>query len=386
MAGGRGLQGLVALAALVALVAAGCTRSHIPSDATVQVTGSVVDASGSPVAGAKVALVKEADLGEVLGGLTVALSTLGLSCFVAHQPSFCARARKATADGSGAFSYTLSGSDTQGSIGNADTLDLTAVGPGGASAGSTTVAFTVQTTALALPALHLWGSTPSVSSQGGAHPTDVVSWPALPSSIDQSPTYGVRFLDGGAGAGPGLDWAINGARPGASADARVLEDRSGTAEVDASTSRPGPDTRFRFTYRSASVPFHGPGAPPSRGAACLAQAAGAAPAPLHPCGLTDGNLSSTVVLSAGQCAACSPSPADAAIIDLGSARAVSLVVVRGATGLVAIEGSRDLSTWTALGSLDASPGSATVSGSTRYIRVRSASGTSLAGLSEVSVW
>jgi len=376
---------LLAAGVALAVLAAGCTRSRISSDATVSVTGSVVTAAGAPVPGAKVALVKEADLGEVLGGLTLALSTLWLSCFVAHQPSFCARARRAATDGAGSFSYTLSGADTQGSIGNADTLDVTAVGPGGASAGGTTVAFTVQATTLALPALHLWGAAPSLAP-GGGRPSYRVSWPELPASIGATPSYGLLFMDQAPGSGPGGDWVVSGARPGASVDARVLEDRSGTVEVDASTSSPGPHTTFRFTYRSSTVPFHGPGAPPSRGAGCLAQAGNGAPVALHPCPLTDGNLATPAALAASPCAGCTPAATSAAIIDLGSARPVSLVVVRGATTGVAIEGSNDLSTWSMLGSLATNPGAAAVAGAARYIRVRSLSGLGLGGLAEVSVW
>ncbi|HEU5001156.1 MAG TPA: hypothetical protein VFW71_00035 [Actinomycetota bacterium] len=383
--GGRCGRALLAAGVVVALVATGCTRSRISSDATVTVSGSVVDASGSPVPGAKVALVKEADLGEVLGGLTLALSKLGLSCFVAHQPSFCARARRATTDSSGSFAYTLSGADTQGSVGNADTLDVTAVGPGGAAAGGTTVAFTVQTATLALPALRLWGATPGVATGGGPQPSYRVTWPDLPSSIGGSASYGVRFVDGAAGAS-GDDWAVRGARSGTTVDGRVLEDRSGNVEVDAATSAAGPHTTFRFTYRSATVAFHGPGAPPSRGAGCLVQPGGGAPVALHPCPLTDGNLSTGGALAPSPCAGCTPAGTTAAIIDLGTPRPLGLVVVRGATTGVAIEGSNDLSSWSMLGSLDADLGATAVHGSARYIRVRSLSGLGLGGLAEVSVW
>lgn len=380
-------RGKALLAVGMALaVLAGCTRSRISSGATVTVSGSVVTASGAPVPGAKVALVKEADLGEVLGGLTLALGTLGLSCLVAHQPSFCARARRATADGAGSFSYTLTGADTQGSIGNADTLDVTAVGASEAAAGSATVAFTVQTATLALPALHLWGAAPSLTAAGGGRAADRVSWPDLPASIGGHVSYGVRFLDGSPGSGGGDDWVVSGARSGTAVDDRVLEDRSGSVEVDASTSRPGPHTTLRFTYRTSTVPFHGPGAPPSRGAACLVQAGSGAPASLRPCPLTDGNLSTPTALGASPCTGCTPAAPDAAIIDLGKARAVSLVVVRGATAELAVEGSNDLSTWSALGSLDAEPAALAVSGSARYVRVRSQSGLGLGGLAEVSVW
>lgn len=217
--------------------------------------GPVLTAPAAPLPAATVALVKEADLGEVPGGLTLAPGPLGPSCFVAHQPSLCPPGR-ATTDGAGSFSYALTGAHTRGSIGNADTLDVTALGPSADSSGGTTVAFPVQAAALALPGQHLWGAVPTLRrrASGGRRPgARGRTCPARSGGA----SHDVRFVDGAPG--PGDDWVVDGARSGTAADGRVLEDRSGSVELDASTSSPRPHTTFRFTCRSSTVPFHGPG-------------------------------------------------------------------------------------------------------------------------------
>jgi hypothetical protein len=138
-------------------------------------------------------------------------------------------------------------------------------------------------------------------------------------------------------------------------DPRVLEDAQGSLEVEAATSTPGPNTSFAFTYRSAAVAFHGPGAPPSRNAPCQTQAPSGALTPLTPCPFTNGNLNTPV----------SPT---------GTASAV--------------ESSPDATTWSSLGGILSVPSALTPTTprAARYLRVRTASGTALSGLTQISAW
>lgn len=352
---------------------AGCTVSKVDSAAAVSLTGTVQDAAGNPVPGARVSMLKEADLGEFLTGATFALSTLGLACLVQHPPAFCARARTATSDASGHFTFHLKGSDTQGSVGNADNFDLAAAG--------TTVRFRVQQAALQIPPLRTWGASLDVTPAAGSSPIRV-SRPSLPAAYGASPSYTLTFGDAGTQRPV---WSVSPDPPATTVDPRVLEDRTGTLAVDARTTMAGPGTSFTFTYRSQQVPFAGQGPPPSRGDACVAGATGQPATALVPCRLTDGDLFTNVSLgSAG------PTPVvhSSAAVDLGAVRPVSLVVVRGGSTPLQVQGSADAITWRTLGTTAGSPAAVSPAGAPpeRYIRVQSPSGFDISGLTEISVW
>ena len=51
-------------------------------------------------------------------------ASLGTICLLNPSSANCGSVRMATTDAQGAFSFALKGSDTQGSLGHASTLDL----------------------------------------------------------------------------------------------------------------------------------------------------------------------------------------------------------------------------------------------------------------------
>jgi hypothetical protein len=359
-----------------AVVAGGCTRSHVAPSAVIHLSGTVADAAGQPVAGAPLLLFKEVDVGEAFVGLTEALATLGAACFVPLGPAVCARARKATSGPGGSFSFDLTGRDTQGSVGNADNFDLTALlpaTPATAARAATTVRFRVQRRALVLPTLRAWAAPIEVTDGRTAVQ---VRWPALPAAgYAPSPGYSVQFVDGATRLSVAT---VSRATSGASVDPRWLEDRSGTTEVDATARQRGPGTDFVFTYRSQTAPFQGHASPPSRGAACVAsKAANGAPTRVSPCRLTDGDLFAAAAVSG-----------DTVYVDLARPVPVALVVVRGASTVVEVESSADAKAWNPLGETTGGFSPVVVGAATtaRYVRVRSTSGLDVANLTEISVW
>lgn len=369
-------RAVVALCAV--LLATSCTTSRLSQDEPVRITGTLLDERGQPSAGGRVVLVKEADLGEALLGFTLAASTLGLVCLADPPPTICARARRATTAADGTFAFQLTGRDTQGSVGNASTFHISAVsapGPGDTAGPMVTARFQVQTTSLALPALRFWR--PRVVVAAGR-----AEW--TPLGAEYGPVAG--YTASWAGAEPARPvWSADGPSP-LTVDQRVLEDSRGSVAVDARMDRDAPGTSVRVTARSPQVPYASvAGAPPSRGAPCLSytgpDVAGVA---LSPCPVTDGDFGSTLA----------PAPQGTAearsgvAVDLGRARAVSLVVVRGCPGDCAVESSVDGRSWRILatrsgaGTTVAPPAGTTA----RWIRVRSPAGADLSRMAEVSVW
>ena len=332
---------VLGVAAALGLSLPGCNGfSKLDPNAAVHVSGRVLAADGTPAKGARVLLFKESDIGEVAVGLTFAIGSLGVVCLTPVAPSVCAGARKVTTGSDGGYSFDLHGSDTQGSIANASTFDVTALvpAPGGGNVVST-VRFEIQRAELTVPDLRVWAASPDVST---AASEVSVRWPDLPrDGYGASPAYTVRWLDGAAQQAV---WAVSNAAPGVRADARVLEDRSGNIEVDADTTMPGPDTDFRFTYSSQPIAFRGPaGAPPSRGDPCYAYGGDGRPVAVTPCHLTDGDLFTHAGLQTGACSGCTAPTHSAAYVDLGRVRPVSLVVVRGGASFLLVEGRTTVS-------------------------------------------
>lgn len=379
---GRGRVPAPMLAALL-LMTSSCGFSKLDPNAAVHVTGTVVNADGHPAAGAEVLLFKEADIGELVVGVTFALGTLGVACLTPAAPSVCAAARRATTGADGGFTFDLRGSDTQGSVENASTFDLTAIVPasaGGGTRSAATLRFEIQRAQLDLPPLRMWSGTPTVT---GSSSRVSVSWPAL--AYDSDPSYSIRWVDS---ATDHSVWTVSNASSGASLDPRTLEDRSGSVVVDAQTTVPGPDTDLRFIYSSAAIPFQGKGVPLSRGRPCFAYGGNGRALPLTPCHLTDGDLFDAAGLTTGGCDGCTAAVHTSAYVDLGTVVPVSLVVVRGGAGLLAVEGSSDAQSWTLWGNGSGSLVAVTPSGAAhaRYVRVRSISGLDMSGVTEMSAW
>ncbi|MGH9280239.1 MAG: hypothetical protein ACRD12_19330 [Acidimicrobiales bacterium] len=343
------------IVALVALMS--CTPSKVSRDGAVTVTGAVEDIDGKALPGAKVVLVKEADFGEVVLGATLFTGTLGTVCLVDSPPAICNKARTATTDGDGRYRFELKGSDTQGSVGNASTLYLSAGPPTGGA--SVSARFQAQRTEVQLPALRIWAPELKLSVARVAR----AEWADLEGARSER----VVFTDGLTGE---ITWIAEGRSPVA-IDARILEDSKGSAAVEAATSEEADGTTYRITHRSAEVPFTGSTGPaPSRGSACT-------PSPSS-CPVTDGNF---VPPSPP------PPPASEVMIDLGVNRFPALINVRDCQTACNVETSLNRVDWTIVGSGDRQFFSITpVSGPpVHFVRITSTA-TDLNRLAEVSVW
>jgi hypothetical protein len=379
-------QTLLTFLIAVALLGACGPKSTLSPDAGVSVTGRVDDSTGAPQSGASVLLIEEPDLGQVLDGVLAIGTTLGLACLSPQPPSLCTLGHQTTTDATGGFAFSLTGAETQGSVGEADTFDLAsseAAGAGQVSGPSSSEQFVINTSSLALPDLRFWA--PSVGFTGTST-TASVTFDALPASYGGAAQTDVSF----ATASGTLVWA-QAAASGDALDARLLEDATGGVSVIATASGSAADTAVTFTYQSAGAAFSGGAGPaPSRGAACFEQGQ-SGPVAIVPCTLTDGDFGTPVALqtcSGSACGASSPTLNNWAYVDLGASRTISLVVVRGTVSGVLVETSSDASSWTDL-SQNAQSGvfSLPATGSVRYVRVRSSSATGdVRGLAEISVW
>ena len=351
----------------VLLAACGIQQSGLDANTTVTIAGKVV-ADGKPLAATKVVLLKELDLGEVVGGLFVTTASLGLACLSDHPPALCSNnAHLATTDLTGAFSFSVKGGQTQGSLGTASTMEVMAHVPARASevAGAASMAeFQVQTATLALPDLRIWQ--PDLSWSAGDRP----AWSPVPGT--GSATYSVEFYDLHGG-----QWWVTGAmKSGDRVDGHVLENLDGTFDVAARTRGTANGTTVDNTYISGSVPFRGDaGAPPSRGAGCAPVTSNARLA-FARCPLTSGSVASNSQLAVG---------ATGVVIDLGQQRTISLVVLRGCSGQCKLAVSSDLNTWTDVGSVTGTYTTLSVAPNAprRFVRV---STSDVASLRQVSVW
>ena len=92
-------RSLAVLAATLLLGA--CTASEVDRDARIDIGGVVARQNGDPVAGVRVAMSREADVGEVFAVFT----TLGLACIDAHT-DVCLGSRVTRTDSAGEFTRT----------------------------------------------------------------------------------------------------------------------------------------------------------------------------------------------------------------------------------------------------------------------------------------
>jgi hypothetical protein len=328
--------------------------SKVDSNAAVTVSGTVQGADGKPLSGAQVVLVKEADLGEALVGLVAAASTAGVICLSSTPPTICARAHRITTGADGAYTFHLTGRDTQGLVGNASTFHLTAGVPDGGP--SVSARFSIQKSDVALPELKLWAPKLELSNIRALRAT----WPAL----DPTATERVVFFDG---PGPEPVWVAEGKSPVA-LDPRVLEDVKGRAVVESDSTDENGGTTFRITHQSAGVDY-GPlgAAPPSRGGSCTPT----------PCAATDGDLR----------APSTPGPAgQEVVLELVPPQVPALIVVHNCAGDCKVETSITGNPWTLAGS-SAKPYLAITpltGPPVRFVRIRSS--TNLSELAEVSIF
>lgn len=371
------MRRLPALVAVLSLAVTGCTFSSVDPDASIRISGRALDASGRPLSGAQVLLFKQADLGEVLLGTVLAIGTLSTICLLPEAPAICDEASIATADADGRYEFELKGSDTQGTLGTEATLNAVFSGP--TAQGSTTISFTAKDTEITLPDARLWRSRARVSGRIR------LAWSPLPRGAGSDAAYSAELFEADSQS---AFWSQPASGNEASIDPRILEDQSGTVAVSASTDLSGGSGtgEVRASYLSTRLPVDGTaGAPPSRGRPCAAVTGPGRPVrgALPACAATDGDLTTPSHLTSRKAGVVT-----GVVIDLGAARPVSLVVVRGFAGQVLVEVSDDGRTFRTVATSAGSAAALEVPGSpsARYVRLRSPAGLDESLLSELSVW
>jgi hypothetical protein len=373
------MRKVLGLVAALSLTLTGCSLSSVDPDATVEISGRALTASGRPLAGAKVLLLKQADLGEVVFGAVLTIGSLSTICLLPEAPAICRKARTATTDADGRYSFELKGSDTQGTLGTESTLNVVFAGP--RAQGSTTVSFTAEDEAITLPDARLWRSAAEVSRPGDRIE---LAWSALTQAAGSDPAYSAQLFE--AGRETAL-WSQPASGGRATVDSRILEDQPGSVAVGASASLPGGSGAgdVRVSYLSRRLPVAATaGTPLSRGRPCAAVTGTAPPRAgrLSPCAATDGDLSAPARLPGRKAGVVT-----GVVIDLGVSRPVSLVVTRGFAGQFLVEVSGDGRSFRTVAT-NAGSTAVDVPGdpSARFVRVRSPVGLDESLSSEVSVW
>lgn len=367
-----------ALLAALSLAATGCSFSSVDPKSTVHISGRALDAGGKPLAETQVLLFKQADIGEVVFGTALVLGSLSTICLLPDAPAICEKAHKATTDADGRYRFTLKGDETQGTLGTEATLNVvfsSGKGP------STTVSFHAKDTEVDVPDARLADLRARVTRPGG----DIrLTWTGLPRAAGRKATYSAQLFDGRQAA----IWTEPASGGRATVDQRILEDRSGSVAVGATTELAGGRNTgsVHGHYLSPRLGVRGSaGAPPSRGKRC-APVTGTAPAAdgtFSRCAATDGDLDRPAHLSSG-----AGKVTTGVVVDLGRARPIDLVVARGYGGQVLLEVSSDGRTFrtvaTGLGTAVAlEPQGSPIA---RFVRLRSPAGLDESLGAEISVW
>ncbi|MGH2718353.1 MAG: hypothetical protein ACRDJU_07220 [Actinomycetota bacterium] len=364
--------------AVVCLIATACSPGVVTATSRVSITGRVLDASGTPIAGATVLLVALA------APTSTAETALGpgpeaLACFLAPAAtaqalSPCATARQATTDRNGRYAFTMNGAETDSAGGAPITFVAASMlprTPGRAAEPGTSASFSVQHDQVAVPALRSWGASLTTVTASGQL---VTSWPSPTAAEAKNPSSDDLAFISSSGSPV---WTVSNATSGLSVDPRVLEDTQGDVEVESNTSVQGSGTTFQVTYRTALATFQGPGAPPSRGAPC--STTGSPTQTAQSCPVTAGDLASPAATPVGR---------SGLVIDLGKARSISFVVVRGTGGNLLVESSSNGTTWSSVGGIYSLPSTLapTLPEPARYLRIRPAAKGTSPELAQISVW
>jgi hypothetical protein len=365
-----------ALVTILLLTLTACDFSHVKPQQTVVISGRALDATGAPLRHVQVHLYKEADLGEVMVGSALTLGSLGGVCLFPGAPAICHKGRVTTTDAAGRYRFTVKGADTQGLIGDADTLDV--VFGGRTPGASTTLRFKAQSSQVRLPGARLWDAGLRVAARGG--PAFAASWQDLPAIDGSDAGYTMQLLDTARGVPL---WSQPATAPHARIDARVLEDHTASAAV---TARADMRSGVSAIYLSAQHPVRpSAGAPPSRHLPCLAVTGTTRLATSRQtvCAATDGDL-----VSPARLVATNGKVVSGVVVVLPRPRRVSFVVARGLAGQVVVEVSRDGRRYHRVGTGDGSTVAVSPPGRpvARYVRVRSPGGLDESLLAELSVW
>jgi hypothetical protein len=381
----------MALCAALAIALGGCTPSRVDPNARIDIGGQLRRQDGSPVSHVTLALTKGPDILDVLA----TIGSAGLLCLTNQLPNACHHARLAKTGADGAFAYTLRGHDTQGNFGQASTLELDTHLPRKGTqldGPAVTMRFQVQTQRLNLP-LHAWE--PSVSVTGNPN-VATARWSALPPTILPPQVSLAGVHDAVQFSSRSQDvWTFGNVHSGMRFDPRYLEDTTGSMAVYAEEDGVGVGesfgTRIDMVWRSAQYPYVSPvGAPVSRDKGCFVYDAKKRPVAQANCALTDGNFDEQFSPhTAPPCTGnnnCAEPRHTTAVIDLGRARPVTLVVVRGCDDRCVVDLSNNAKTWRPAGSgaeFQANLGIVLPGIAARYVRIR---GSNVGALHEVSVW
>ena len=372
------------LSRFLLLALAGCSASKLDANSAVTISGTGLAQGGAPLSNTPVVFFKQLDVGELLTAGLQLTASLGTICLADPSNTSCSNVRTTTTDGQGAFSFSLKGSDTQGSLGLASTIDLSvgdSAQSGESRGAATTEEFQVQVAELKLNDLRIWHPTTAFAAAGAMA---AFTFDAFP--------YGTTMTGVAFQTDTSIPVWSQLAASGAALDVRLLEDTHGTVMATAQTTESlasGGSATFYFhsgqrAYTASST------APPSRGAACFVQSTSGASA-LSPCVLTDGDMGTPFSpLPEPACSTNSGCNAQAnnwAYVALTAPAPISLIVVRGLTSSYVVETSSDATAWISAGVGSGGAQSFTVSTAARYVRVRALSPQGhVTGLSEISVW
>ncbi len=363
------------------LAVSSCVMSDLDPDADVEVHGIVRAPDGAPLARQRIALVKTPDLGEVLVGIVGGPATV-LACLGDEPPAICQDAMVDQTGEQGQYSFYLKGHDTQGSAGTASYFNLAThmqASAGQIEGPSLSQRFLIQDELLTLPQSRLWDPSISIVSDVGSMQVSVAP--------TDGRTFSLRFQADSSIYGRAI-WEVPD-YDGSSVDMRLLEDNdAGILAASYANLALGSET-LELHHRSGTYAQSAlAGAPPSRGASCFVRDVDGGVHELVPCVLTDGDLFSTLSRVEADCeqTACEGAKFRSAYLDLGSQRAIDLIVARvGYSDEVQVETSTDALAWTPLKdpqtgwfAMDA------VDTMARYVRITGVSGS--IHLTELSVW
>lgn len=366
---------------LVSLIAC-APKSEVPRDAAVRIDGRVVDAAGRPLPEAKAVLLKEIGPEEFAAG-AISVVFMGFTCLEDPDVEPCGEfAHRGQADADGRVTFDVTGADVQSGLGSASTMTLMATAPDRAGTPGAAVAhsFRIQKAHFQVPVNRLW------QPRMGLRRSDAglaVSAPRLPKAYGPATSYATLYLEPDGR----MLWR---SRPGVPVDERVLEDATGTVTVEAEAGERG--AVLRSVYRSDHIAVKGPGAPPSRGALCLASSRGRSVVRYSPCPLTDGDFTTSFDPALDpRCPAGRTCPRhDTEVtVDLGQVRRTQAVAIRGQDDVLIVRTSADGSAWSPPTTVKIRDGHAWVKLPTptpaRYVRVK-AKRWPLPSLAEISVW
>lgn len=377
----------IRVAALALLAACTTTPSEVAPDAAISITGSVSRQDGTPAADVPVTVVRHEGVAEAL----TAVVSLGVTCLGdGKQLNVCRGGRHAETGDDGRFIVTLKGADTQGFLGDASTLEATAILPRGrdeVAGPAATLRFLVQTERISLP-LRVWE--PSIEAVAGPA-SATVTWteiPAavIPAEINTSAARTAVVFERGAGE---IVWTTPGRSEAATFDPRLLEDSKGSVSVVAQwAAHTVPDERGRtieLLLRSGRPGYRSrAGRPPSRGMPCALRLPDGSLVSRAPCPLTDGAFDAPMgpqpCEEGRQCVR-----SNEVVVDWKRPRQIGLIVVRGCSAACKVDTSEDGTNWrlaatTAAGDVAID----TIEGArARFVRITS---DDIEALREVSMW